>query len=208
MSETLNLPLILAAAFAATASPGPATLAIAGASMSSGRRLGLAVAAGVTTGSWAWSVAAALGLGTLMLASRWAFEAVRYIGAAYLMFLALRSAKSVLARDTPAPAAVPVGSVERAYVSGLALHLMNPKAVLFFGSLFALGVPSGTSASGLMTVIATVGLQSALVFHGYALLFSSEPMVRRYMRLRRWFDGAFAVAFGAASLKVLTARLQ
>ena len=80
MFESINLPLILLAAFLSTASPGPATLAIAGTSMSGGRRKGLAMAAGITTGSWIWSISAALGLGTLMLANAWAFETIRYLG--------------------------------------------------------------------------------------------------------------------------------
>ncbi|NNC01068.1 LysE family transporter, partial [Corallococcus exiguus] len=97
MVDTINLPIILSAAFVAAASPGPATLAIAGTSMQQGRKFGLALASGVTTGSLIWSVAASLGLGALMLANVWAFEALRYFGAAYLLFLAFKSAKSALA---------------------------------------------------------------------------------------------------------------
>jgi threonine/homoserine/homoserine lactone efflux protein len=60
----------------------------------------------------------------------------------------------------------------------------------------------------LAIVIAAVGLQSFLVFHGYALIFSSQAMTGVYLRLRRWFEGAFAIGFGAASLKILTAKVQ
>lgn len=63
-------------------------------------------------------------------------------------------------------------------------------------------------ATALAAIILAVAVQSALVFQGYALLFSSAPMTRGYMRLRRWFEGAFAIAFGAAGLKILTARIQ
>ena len=103
MHAEVNLPLILLAALVATASPGPATLAIAGTSMASGRRYGLALAAGVTTGSLAWSVAAAAGLSVVMLANAWVFEAMRYAGAAYLLFLAFKSARSAL-RPATSPA--------------------------------------------------------------------------------------------------------
>ena len=88
--DVVNLPLILGAAFIATVSPGPATMAIAGTSLALGRRHGLAIASGVTTGSLAWSIAAALGLGALMFANAWLFEAMRYAGAAYLIWLALK----------------------------------------------------------------------------------------------------------------------
>jgi len=96
MFESINLPVILMAAFLATASPGPATLAIAGTSMSQGRRKGLAMAAGITSGSWIWSVSAALGLGAVMLAHAWAIEIIRYVGACYLLYLAFKSARSAL----------------------------------------------------------------------------------------------------------------
>lgn len=207
MLADINLPLILVAAFVASASPGPATLAIAGTSMASGRPYGLAIAAGITTGSLTWSISAALGLATLMHSSVWAFELMRYVGAGYLLYLAFKSARSAMSsgkRETPT---MPAASMRSAYAKGLALHLTNPKAILFFGSLFAIGVPAGASIWDLALVIGAVGIQSVLVFHGYALLFSSPPLVAGYARLRRWFEAIFAIAFGAAGLKILTTRL-
>ena len=208
MIDTVNLPLVLAAAFIATASPGPATLAIAGTSMTSGRRFGLALAAGVMTGSLIWSVSAALGLGALMLASGWAFEAMRYLGACYLLYLAFNSARSAIRRGTIAAKHVDAPRMRTAYAKGLALHLTNPKAILFFGSLFAAGVPAGAPPEALALVISAVGLQSFIIFHGYAPIFSSAPMMRGYQRLRRWFEAVFAVAFGAAGLRILIARME
>lgn len=204
MPDDINLPLILLAALLATGSPGPATLNIAGAAMTSGRMPALAMASGVSTGSLMWSTAAAFGLGAVMLANAWIFEAMRYFGAGYLIFLALKSARSALTPGDPATRGRTYSSARRAYASGLALHLTNPKAILFFGSLYAVGVPAQT----LLTVIGAVAVQSTLVFHGYALLFSSRAAVRVYLRLRRWFEGAFALAFGYAGFRILTARLQ
>jgi threonine/homoserine/homoserine lactone efflux protein len=208
MTDEINLPLILLAALMATASPGPATLAIAGTSMTSGRAHGLALAAGVTSGSWIWSLAAALGLGAVMLANAWAFEVMRYFGAGYLLYLAFRSARSALRPSAAVTKAVVVTSRRKAYAKGLALHLTNPKAILFFGSLYAIGIPPGAALSSLVVVIAAIGLQSLILFHAYALLFSSAPMVAGYAKLRRWFEALFAVAFGLAGLKILTARLD
>lgn len=213
MLHDINLPLILAAALLATGSPGPATLTIAGASMQSGRKFGLAVASGVSTGSLIWSVAAAFGLGAAMLANAWVLEAMRYCGAGYLLYLAFKSARSAMKPDELKPGELKPRegvylSLKRAYASGLAIHLTNPKAILFFGSLYAVGIPPQTPPQALAIVILAVAIQSTLIFHGYALLFSSAPTIRGYMRLRRWFEGVFAVAFGAAGLKILTTRLQ
>ncbi len=208
MLEDINLPLILITAFVSTASPGPATLAIAGASMTAGRSYGLALAAGVTTGSWSWSIAAALGLGAVMLANVWVFEILRYFGAGYLLFLAYKSTRSVFVNSEAANGQIAVASLQSAYVKGLTLHLANPKAILFFGSLFAIGVPVGASVFSLAIVIAAVGIQSLLIFIGCALLFSNPQMVVGYKKMRRWFGAVFAIAFGAASLKILTAKLE
>ncbi|WP_425040309.1 LysE family translocator [Primorskyibacter sp. S187A] len=207
MPAEIHLPLILLAALVASISPGPATLALAGTSMASGRRSGLALAAGITTGSLMWSVAAALGLGAVMLANAWVFEVIRYCGAAYLMFLACKAARSALSGKALATRSF-TGRTRSLYAKGLALHLTNPKAILFFGSLFSLGVLPGTGLGQLGIVIAAVGVQSCLVFHGYALLFSSRAMTKTYLKLRRWFEGAFAVGFGAASFKILMTKLQ
>lgn len=208
MIAEINLPLILVAHFVASASPGPAILAIAGTSMSSGRCQGLAIASGVTTGSWIWSATAALGLGTLMLSNTWLFELIRYCGGSYLLYLAYKAMRNATTSTDPAPTQIKANSLRTAYWKGLALHLTNPKAVMFFGSLFAIGVPANASFKSLAIVMGAVGLQSLIVFHGYALLFSASRVMSAYFRLRRWFETAFAVAFGAAGIKILSARLQ
>jgi threonine/homoserine/homoserine lactone efflux protein len=133
---------------------------------------------------------------------------MRYFGAGYLLYLAFRSARSALRPSAAATKAVVVTSRSKAYARGLALHLTNPKAILFFGSLYAIGIPPGAPLSSLVVVIAAIGLQSLILFHAYALLFSSAPMVAGYAKLRRWFEALFAVAFGLAGLKILTARLD
>ncbi len=203
----INLPVILLAAFIASGSPGPATLAIAGTSMSSGRRARLALASGVTTGSFIWSVSAAFGLGAVMAANAWMFEVARYVGAVYLMWLAIKAAKSAwLGNKITAKALLQI-TPRRAYAKGLALHLTNPKAVLFFGALYAIGIPVGTSPNVLITVILAVGLQSMIMFHLYAIIFSSTPMAAAYVRAKRGFEGFFALAFGAIAIKVLTTKV-
>jgi threonine/homoserine/homoserine lactone efflux protein len=142
-----------------------------------------------------------------MFTNAWLFEMVRYVGALYLMWLAYKSARAAMSTSPQESQIKLAQSVARAYTKGLTVHLTNPKAVLFFGSLYSIGIPAGASPEPIVLVIVAVGLQSFILFHLYALLFSLAPVVRRYMRLRRWFEGVFAVAFGAASLRVLTAKL-
>lgn len=208
MFHEINLPLLLLAGFLAAASPGPATLAIAGTAMRDGRRQGLALASGIVTGSLVWSVTAACGLGAVMAAHAWAFEVVRYGGAAYLLFLAYKSGRNALAHDhATIPGALAARSLRRTWARGLMLHLSNPKAILFFGSIYAIAIPVDARPTTLLVVIAAFAIESFLIFHGYALLFSSMRISLLYMRLRRIFEGVFALGFGLAGLRVLTVRL-
>lgn len=206
MLADLNLPLILLATFVAVASPGPATLAIANTSMKYGRRNGLILAAGVTTGSISWAIFAALGLGTIMLANASAFTALRYLGACYLLYLAYKSARSALSKAETPEIQINIKSAKSAYFKGLALHLTNPKPILFFGSLFAIGIPQQSNFSTLAIIITAIALQNILVFHGYALLFSTTKIVAGYAKLRRWFESVFALLFGAAAFKIFTSE--
>lgn len=208
MIENINITLILLAGLTAMASPGPATLAIASASVSSGRKHGLALAAGVTSGSILWSTAAALGLGTIMATNVWVFEMLRYIGAAYLLFLAIKSAKSAISSTTQVITPSDQSTRRNAFAKGLALHLTNPKAVLFFGALYALGIPPTASSKSLFMVICALALLAATIFFGYALLFSYSALASRYVKLRRWFETIFAIAFGAAAIKLFTTKLS
>ncbi len=203
----INLPLILIAALVAGASPGPATLAIAGTSMASGRLSGLSLASGITVGSLIWAISAAFGLASIMLANAWVFEVMRYFGAAYLMYLACMSARSAISSKKIKVKSLS-GSKNVLFTKGLLLQLTNPKAILFIGSLYSLGVPAGSSIQGLGIVILAVGSLGFCIFHGYAILFSSKAMTSLYLRLRRWFECAFAIGFGTASFKIIAARFQ
>ena len=148
MPQEINLPLILIAALLASVSPGPATLAIAGTSMASGKGSGLALASGITAGSFVWSISAVFGLGAIMLANVWMFEVARYFGAAYLMYLAFKAARSAISQKEIAVKSV-TGCKSALFTKGLLLHITNPKAILFFSSLYSLGVPAGAHTTRL-----------------------------------------------------------
>ena len=205
MTEFLiPLPLVLAGWALAGGSPGPATLAISGSSMEHGRAAGLALASGVVAGSMTWGIAAALGFSALMMSNVWVFELVRYLGAAYLLYLALRSLRSAWVGKSAMPASAPRKAF---FAKGFALHLTNPKAILSWGSIFAIALVPGAGTGVVWALFLMLSLTSMVVFWGYALLFSAAPVARAYGRAKRVFDLAFGLLFGAASLKLLTARL-
>ncbi len=203
-----ELAVILVFWLIALASPGPATLAIAGTAMASGRRTAISLAAGVATGSAIWGLAAGLGLGAAMMANAWMLETLRYLGAAYLLWLALKSLRSALRPKTRTAQPVNIGSQRSAYIKGLMIHLTNPKAILFWGALFAVVISPTAPSRDIIIVGLSCATVSTGVFFSYALIFSTNRAMKIYLKLGRWFDGAFAVLFGAASLKILTTRLS
>ncbi|MGB0959424.1 MAG: LysE family transporter [Halocynthiibacter sp.] len=187
-------------------SPGPATLAISGASMQYGRKPGVLLASGVLLGSMSWGIAAALGMGAVMMSHAWLFEAIRYLGAGYLLFLAVKSLKSALGvqKNTAADFSVKNGAF---FKRGLFVHLTNPKAILSWGAIYSIALPADASVFDVWQAFFALVLVSAVVFIGYAVLFSSAPIARGYLRLRRMFELLFAILFGAVSAKILMADL-
>lgn len=189
-------------------SPGPATMGIAGTAMTAGRASALAFALGILAGSASWGIAAALGLSAIMLTHVWVFEIIRYVGVAYLAWLAVKALRSAWVGGD-ATAGTPFrGSAANLFVKGAAIHITNPKAILSWGSIYAIALPADAGPGTVFQCFALLYAGSIIVFVGYAFLFSNARIVAAYARARRWFDLAFAGFFGFASFKILTARLQ
>ena len=162
------------------------------------------LAAGVVTGSLMWSAAAALGLSAIMLTYGWIVEVIRYVGAAYLMWLAIKLARAAWRGGEPGAGLSPA---RHHYLRGLMLHVTNPKAIFFFGALYAVVLTPGQSRMALLVVFLAIGVQSTVVFLGYAFLFSRSGPVAFYRRAARWIQGVSALCFAGFSLKLLTARI-
>ncbi len=188
-------------------SPGPANLAIAGTSMQIGRKAGLCFSLGVLSGSTFWGLMAALGMGALMMTHVWIFEILRYSGAAYLLFLAIKSLRSALKTGIAGAGNAHTGTSLQIFGKGMLLHLTNPKAILSWGAVYAIVIPADAGISGALGLWAFLLTGSALVFIGYAFLFSSPAMVKAYVKMRRGFEFTFAALFGAAAFKIFTTRL-
>lgn len=206
MADPWLLPLgaVLLGWVVAGGSPGPATLTISGTAMAHGRRAGVTVAAGVICGSAIWGIAAGLGLSALMVSHSWIMEVVRLAGAIYLLWLALKSA-----RHACCPRPTPLAQIahNRLFLKGLALHLTNPKAILSWGAVYAVCLVPGAGAGSIWMLFVTLILASMVVFFGYGLIFSIPRIARGYRAAQRWFELAFGLLFGAASVRILTARL-
>ncbi len=129
MPSLSTYAVFLATGMALLLVPGPAVLYVVTRSIEMGRAGGLASVAGITTATVANVALATAGLSSLLLASRPAFDAVRYVGAAYLLLLGLRR---LLGRglEQPDEGAAP-RTRRRAYAQGVVVNLTNPKTIVF-----------------------------------------------------------------------------
>jgi threonine/homoserine/homoserine lactone efflux protein len=134
MPETSTLALFALAAITLLVIPGPSVLYIVTRSADQGRAAGLASVCGVHVGTLVHVSAAALGLSALLVSSATAYHTVRWLGAAYLVWLGVRR---LLARDEDAAVAAagqgprPPG-LRRVFAQGVVVNVLNPKTALFF----------------------------------------------------------------------------
>lgn len=120
----------LLAAFVLAVTPGPGIAYVVARTVSSGRRAGLASCFGTGIGGMAHVLAAALGLSILVAQSATAFNLLKYIGAAYLIYLGIR----ILMRNDTGSAVEPVASKgpRHALLEGIVVEVLNVKTALFF----------------------------------------------------------------------------
>jgi threonine/homoserine/homoserine lactone efflux protein len=113
--------------------PGPAVLYVVVQGAEQGRRVGLASVAGIHLGTLVHVFAATVGLSALIATSAVAFNAVKYAGALYLIYVGVRK---LLGRDDPSlERGEQRVSYRRAFVRGAVVNVLNPKTALFFLAL-------------------------------------------------------------------------
>jgi threonine/homoserine/homoserine lactone efflux protein len=198
------LPALLAF-FVAAASPGPATLAVSTTAMAAGARAATVLGLGLAVGLAFWGVVAAAGLGALLVQSSLTLTVLRWFGGAYLLWLAWQSARSAIAPDTGSEDAAIV-SGRRLLLQGVVLNLSNPKAVLAWISVLALGVGPSGDDPGLALTTSLCALLGLAIYLAYAVLFSQAPIRAGYRKARRGIDGLAAGFFGYSGLKLVLMR--
>lgn len=144
------------------------------AQLSQGRRAGFATLAGIQVGTYCHALAAALGLSQLFVAVPLAYDAVRFAGAAYLLYLAWKTFRSDATALSPA-ASPRRHSTAAIFRQGVMTNLLNPKMALFVLALFPQFVrPEHGSIAVQILVLATVLNAIGLVVNGAVILSASR----------------------------------
>jgi RhtB (resistance to homoserine/threonine) family protein len=193
----------------AVASPGPDFAIVLRESVSNGRHAGIWTALGVGSGILLHVGYCLLGIGLIVSQSIVLFNLLKWLAAAYLIYIGIRALQARPA-DPASVELAPLAarSPRAAFVRGFVTNGLNPKATLFFLSLFTLVISPQTpllvqAGYGLYLALAT-----ALWFCAVALLFSQARVRRGFVRLGHWFDRLMGAVLVGLGIKVAFSELH
>lgn len=205
MPDAHHLLLFVAAGWLLNLTPGPDVLYIVTHSLRAGARAGVVAGLGITTGCFVHVFAAALGVSALLAASSMAFTALKWLGAAYLLWIGVRLLAARAPQHEPDLQALarsqPVASLRSVFLGGFWTNVLNPKVAIFFlafvPQFIAPEAPNKTLAFVLLGALFNVN--SVPVNSGWAV--AAAWMARRHsvQRGMHWLDkaaGAMFIAFG------------
>lgn len=197
MSTITPLLSLFVIGWAAAMIPGPTFFVIGQTAMEQSRKEALQAVAGAATSAVLWATAALVGTATLFAIYPSLERALQLAGGLYLIYLGIQFWRS--ARTQPKAAGAPAALQGNAYLRGLMTDLLNPKTLVFFGSVFVLVIKADSSLwirAGAVAVTATV----SLTWYGAVALFLSSGSVRTtFLAMRGAIErvcGTVMLAFG------------
>ncbi len=205
-----NLSVFLLASGILLLTPGPAVLYIVARSMDQGRLAGFVSVFSIEVGNFVHVLAATLGLSAILVSSALAFSIVKYLGAAYLIYLGVRR---LLARDTaPQATTFQRQSLRRIFRQGLLVAILNPKTALFFFAFLPQFVDASKGAFTLqLLILGCLFVLMAIVTDSlYALLAGTVGKwlkgTRSFLRVERYFVGTVYILLGVMAAFADTKR--
>lgn len=200
MLDFSKLSLFVAAAFVLLAVPGPAVLYIVARSIDQGRKAGIVSVLGVGVGGLFHIAAAAFGLSALLLSSATAFNTVKYLGAAYLIYLGVR--KLMERREAEEIRDVEHRKLSRVFYQGVVVNVLNPKTALFFFAFLPQFVdPARGQVALQIFLLGAIFIVMGICSDGmYALMAGTLRQwiggSARFIRAQRYFAGSVYIALG------------
>lgn len=207
MTTAQALLAFLVAATLLTLAPGPDSALILRTAAVKGARDAWAAAAGISIGCLMWGAAVSAGLGALLAASPQAFTALKWAGAAYLVWLGLGLVvKPRHAQGTVAT--LPGASAAQAFRQGLFTNALNPKIGVFYITFLPQFIPAGASVAAFSFVLAAIHVALSLVW--FAVLVVATAKVSRALARPgtvAWLDRLTGAVFVGFGVKLALTRL-
>ncbi|MEM1363238.1 MAG: LysE family translocator [Pseudomonadota bacterium] len=210
MSELLTYLPGFATAYAillvAVTSPGPAVAMLLGLSLSNGRGTALVACAGIASGGVLLNLGTMLGLGLLLSQIGWAMMVIKYLGAAYLAWLAYGAFRRSISPPAVKADQEPKMSRVRAFVLGFLLQITNIKAIAFWLVIAAVGATTGGGAQVILAFAIGAFAISFLGHGAWAILLSSRVFQIAYAKARRWIEAVLGGLFALLALRMAMDR--
>lgn len=194
----------------AVASPGPDFAIVVRESVSSGRHAGIWTAIGVGSGILVHVGYCLLGIGLIVSQSIMLFNLLKWLAAAYLIYIGIRALRAKPVDPLQAQQALDAVAVTArgAFVRGFVTNGLNPKATLFFLSLFTLVISPQTPLLVQAGYGAYLAVATAAWFCAVALLFSHSRVRNGFIRMGHWFDRMMGAVLVALGIKVALSELH
>lgn len=189
-------------------SPGPDFFFVSQTAVSRSRKEAMMGVVGITLGVMIWAAVALLGLNLLLEKMAWLHTIIMVGGGLYLCWMGYQMLRGALKKEVinaPAPQ-VELATGGRSFVKGLLTNLANPKAIIYFGSVFSLFVGDSVGETARWGIFVLIALETFAWFTLVASLFALPAMRRGYQRMAKWIDGVAGALFTAFGLHLIISR--
>jgi threonine/homoserine/homoserine lactone efflux protein len=210
MDVLTSLGAFTVAASILTVTPGLDTALVLRTSTVEGPRAAWQAGFGIVLGCLTWGALAAVGIGALLRASHFAYDALRFAGAGYLVFLGAKLLARALARKPaapPAPLRAPRVLPGGWFTRGLLTNLLNPKVGVFYASFLPQFIPHGAPVTAFSMLLASIHAALGLLWFG--LLIAATRRVGAWLarpRVQASLDGATGAVFVLAGARIALER--
>jgi threonine/homoserine/homoserine lactone efflux protein len=191
-----------------TITPGADMAMVSRSVLIGGRREAFATTLGILAGCLVWAIVSAAGVAAVLAASRTAYDALRLVGAAYLVWLGVQSLLAARRGDyRDEPERRPGAGRSSAFRQGLLTNLFNPKIAIFYSTFLPQFIGPGDPALLLSILLAGVHIGFGLVWlTGYAWLLDRAVTAFKSSRVRRALDALTGTVLVALGLRLAAER--
>ncbi|WP_058911802.1 threonine export protein RhtC [Entomohabitans teleogrylli] len=189
-------------------SPGPDFFFVSQTAVSRSRGEAMMGVLGITSGVMVWAGVALLGLHLILDKMAWLHNIIMVGGGLYLLWMGYQMLRGAM-RKAPENAAAPQVELARrgrSYIKGLLTNLANPKAIIYFGSVFSLFVGDSVDTAARWGIFLLIALETFAWFAVVASLFALPAMRRGYQRLACWIDGMAGALFAGFGIHLIISR--
>lgn len=189
-------------------SPGPDFFFVSQTAISRSRKEAMMGVLGITCGVMVWAGVALLGLNLIIEKMAWLHTIIMVGGGLYLCWMGYQMLRGALKKENhaaPEPQ-VELAKSGRSFMKGLLTNLANPKAIIYFGSVFSLFVGDNVGADARWGIFLMIILETLAWFTVVASLFALPTMRCGYQKAAKWIDGFAGTLFAGFGIHLIISR--